>query len=125
MATKKKIVEDFEAGKSVPIQELVKAIDEPEAPKGELIAAAPFAYRPFPGSPEIEVQAGDVFTPPAGWTREPQHEEFMKANKEKQGRPVDPGVVFTYQGEIVNPGEKNPALRERREHRVILPLKES
>lgn len=95
------------------------------SPASELTAAANFEYLPYPGAPARVVHAGETFTPPDGWTRDKAYEEILVAAKSKHGKRYEPGIVFNYRGEFVNPGEKNPALRERREHRAILPLKES
>ena len=101
--------------------EAVMAITVP----GTLVATSDFEYSPHPGAPAITVHAGDTFTPPDGWVRDVTHEEILIAAKSKHGKAYEPGVVFNYQGVVVNPREKNIALRERREHRAILPLKES
>lgn len=71
---------------------------------------------------DINVKAGDQFTPPQGWQRDRKEEELLLASKAKRGEGV--GIVFTYLGEVVNPSEKEPSLRERRVHTAVLPLEE-
>lgn len=69
----------------------------------------------------LSVKAGERFQIPAGWTRDLSAEELRAAEKLKQGA-ANTGMIFNYPGEIVNPGERNPELRERRTHTVVLPL---
>lgn len=74
---------------------------------------------------DIHVKAGEQFNLPHGWIRDPQHEEFLLASKRKNaGIGEGVGMAFTYLGEVVNPTEKELALRERRVHTAVLPLEE-
>jgi hypothetical protein len=68
----------------------------------------------------VRIAEGEEFTPPAGWVRDLAQEELLLASRVKQGGQV--GMVFAYDGEIINPHERNPQLRERRTHNVVLPL---
>ena len=123
MPTKRtKTIEENEPTLSTTDTEMVSV---PYAPRGALVATSDFEYSPYPGAPTSTVHAGDTFTPPDGWVRDVTYEEILIAAKSKHGKAYEPGAVFNYQGVVINPSEKNPALRERREHRAILPLKES
>lgn len=68
----------------------------------------------------VTIHAGEKFVPPLGWKRDDKYRELLMASRVKQGQPV--GIVFSYEGDVINPGEKNPALRERRTHNAVLPL---
>lgn len=99
--------------KKLEVKEVAEVVDGAEK--------ALYAYA------EYEVQGrlfsiGEKFTPPYDWKRNLAQEELLLATKQKSGAQV--GVVFSYPGEIINPSEKNPELRERRIHNVILPLEE-
>lgn len=89
-----------------------------------LYAVSDFEYKPYPTANPIQVFAGNVFVPPANWKRDTGYEEMQKASKQKQGQALAPAIVFVYEGEVVNPQEREPSLRERRVHRAILPLEE-
>ena len=66
-----------------------------------------------------EYEAGDVFTPPAGWVRDDGFEEFRSvSHKNKGGGEV--GIAFSVPGEIIDTKTK-----ERLSRRVVLPLKEA
>lgn len=69
----------------------------------------------------IRVQAGERFQVPAEWQRDVAAEELCKVEKQKGGNSFA-GMIFNYQGEVINPNERNQALRERRTHTVLLPL---
>lgn len=98
--------------------ELVEETPNAVSPSHEvaLYATADFEIK----SLGIVVKEGELFVPPHGWERNQNQQEFLLASKAKQGTPV--GMAFSYQGEVVNPGEKTPELRERRVHTAILPL---
>lgn len=64
--------------------------------------------------------AGAEFVPPFGWERNLAQEQLLLSAKQKNGSRV--GMVFSYQGEIINPHEKNIEQRERRTHNIILPI---
>lgn len=72
----------------------------------------------------LKVKAGEQFVPAAGWVRDVTQETFLMGSKQKNAGGSQVGVVFTYQGEVVNPQERNPDLRERRTHTAVLPLEE-
>lgn len=86
-----------------------------------LEAYAPFQYKPHPLADPVTVQKGDLFLPPSDWTRDFVHDGTMKVAKKHRD---DLGITFAYKGEVINPNDK-PENRERREHRVTLPLKEA
>ncbi len=98
--------------KKVKVTELEEAKEEGK----KLYATADFDIP----SLDLYVKAGDEFVLPAGWKQDKQQEEFLNASKVKQGKSV--GIVFSYLGAVVNPGEKNLELRERRTHTTVLPL---
>lgn len=116
MPAKRKIVSE-EKATAGPVESVME-------PTGLLYAVSDFEYKPYPGANPVTVFAGEVFTPPPGWTRNLSAEERLHAEKGKQGRELAPAVIFDYEGEIINPHEKNPELRERRAHTAILPLQE-
>lgn len=121
MTPKKKIVEDFEAGKAVPIQELAEEYAKETAAKNELIArsaAAPrlVAYAPFEWD-GVQYEEGDTFTPPAGWTRDTAFDEF-RSTERKNNTVI--GMAFTVPGEILD-----KKTQERAYRREVLPLKEA
>ena len=106
--------------KKLEAKEIKEAVEvgQVKAPTGELVAYADFDYKL--GFDTITVRAGEVFNPPANWKRNLEQEELLLASQKKNDAQV--GIVFTYLGDFVNPGEKNQALRERRVHNAILPL---
>jgi hypothetical protein len=115
MPTKKESVKEEEVEQ---VNE-VKAAPAPTVKKGEKY----FAFSGFEIEKlNIKVKAGEQFTPPQGWERNLGQEEFLLASKQKNSGGSSVGVCFSYQGEVVNPGEKNPDLRERRIHTAVLPL---
>ena len=76
------------------------------------------AYAPFEVNGET-YEAGDVFTPPAGWTRDDSFEEFRSVSHKNSGG-QEIGIAFTYAGEIIDKKTK-----ERQARRAVLPLKEA
>lgn len=123
MARKKlEPVEDEQGVKEAKAQD-TEAVERvaTKTPIKSLYAKALYAYADFKIG-DMEVKAGEKFTPPHGWQRAPQMDELLSASKIKQGAQV--GIAFSYQGEVINPGEKNPDLRERRQHTAVLPLEE-
>ena len=106
--------------KSASVTEEVEAQEvAPEPKTGE----AYYAFADFEIEKQnIKVKAGDRFTPPQGWERNKNQEEFLLASKQKNSGGSSVGVCFSYLGEVVNPGEKNIELRERRVHNAVLPL---
>jgi hypothetical protein len=76
------------------------------------------AYAPFEVNGE-RYEAGDVFTPPAGWTRDDSFEEFREVSRKNKGA-QEIGIAFTYAGEIIDPKTK-----ERQSRRAVLPIKEA
>ena len=113
---KKKIVEEFEAGLSVDLQELAaEHIEEPK-PKTKKVSGVFVIYKDFEYN-GIEYLAGDKFIPHAGWVRDTEYDDFAKVQSVKQRKA--PGIAFLYPGEIIDQKTK-----ERAQHRAILPLKE-
>lgn len=85
-----------------------------------------YAYADFEvriGDASEAVKKGDRFDVPHGWRRDLAAEELMQASRRKRGAGTA-GMIFVYEGKIVNPNEKNPALRERQVHTAVLPLEE-
>ena len=76
------------------------------------------AYAPFEVNGEA-YEVGDVFTPPAGWTRDDSFEEFRAVSRKNSGG-QEIGIAFTYPGEIIDKKTK-----ERQARRAVLPLKEA
>lgn len=70
----------------------------------------------------VTFKAGERFVPAPGWTRDLRMDELLSGSKVKNKKHV--GMAFSYQGVVVNPGEKNPDLRERRVYTAVLPLEE-
>lgn len=103
-------------------------VEENTAPVEEVMVEtksarkAYYAYADFKVGDD-EYKAGDVFVAPKSWTRNLAQEELLLASKKKNSEKQS-GLVFTYLGEVINPHEKNPELRERRVHNAILPLEE-
>lgn len=114
MPTKKKLMETESTAAAPEEPHYISTAPEPTA----LYAYADFEIKKL----NIKVAAGEVFTPPHGWERDLDAEETLKTEKLKQGASVRVGMIFNYLGEVVNPGEKNPDLRERRTHTAVLPL---
>jgi len=117
MATKKKIVKEFEEGEAVDTQELAEAMTETHAPSESLVAFADF---------DIEVnyvtksyKAGDVFTLPEGWKRDENFEEFRNMDRK---RGVATGIPFSVPVPILD--EKNK-VKYWDSRRVVLPLTEA
>lgn len=75
MTPKKKIVEQFEQGESVPTQELAEAVAPAPRKKGGFVAYAPFEIG------GVSYQEGDAFTPPAGWVRDEAFDEFRGSTR--------------------------------------------
>ena len=65
---------------------------------------------------------GERFDVPLGWRRDPAAEELLQGSRRKNTQQT--GLVFVYEGKIINPEEKNLALRERQVHAAVLPLEE-
>jgi hypothetical protein len=86
--------------------------------KGTNKPAGLVAYAPFEVNGEA-YEAGDVFTPPAGWTRDDSFEEFREVSRKNKGA-QEIGIAFTYAGEIIDPKTK-----ERQSRRAVLPIKEA
>lgn len=109
------------------LPELLEDESELEAPQARVhVASKPaplalYAYADFEVQ-GVQFKEGEKFSPPLGWQRAPQMDELLSASKVKQGSTA--GIAFSYQGEIINPGEKEPSLRERRQHTAVLPLEE-
>ncbi len=119
---KKKIVDEYESGKEVDLQELAETTraepleDAPAKTKaasksGRFIILSDFEYF------GKEYKVGDEFIMPAEWTRDAEYDEFARTQSLKQRSAS--GIAFTYPGEIVDQKTK-----ERQVHRAILPLKE-
>lgn len=84
-----------------------------------------YAYQDFEvkvGEDVIAFAKGAKFEPPYGWKRDTAQEELLHASRKKQGDRT--GMVFVYEGKVINPDEKNLSLRERQVHTVVLPLEE-
>jgi hypothetical protein len=119
MTPKKKIVEDFEKGETVPTQELAEAyIEETKAPAPQPKPAVVrlIAYAPFDHDGE-QYEPGDEFTPRKTWTRDTAFEEFRSIELKKGGTV---GIAFTVPGDIID-----KKTQERAYNRIILPLKEA
>lgn len=109
----------------------VEVIEESAVPEGQEYKSAAKVFRAYAdfefrigSQPPVEVKAGEIFTPPHGWTRNLAQEELLLTSKRKNDNNPQIGVVFTYLGDFVNPHEKVIELRERRVHNAILPLEE-
>lgn len=89
-----------------------RGYEELDAPAGLV------AYAPFEVNGEA-YEAGDVFTPPAGWTRDDSFEEFRAISRKNKGA-QEIGIAFAYAGEIIDRKTK-----ERQTHRVVVPVKEA
>jgi hypothetical protein len=123
----KKLQQKLKEGEAVDLQAVVKEIDEEiaeinkqnakpvievEQPKVLLV------YSPF-SVDGVEYKIGDVFTPPAGWTRDDSFEEFREVSRKNKGA-QEIGIAFSYPGEIIDPKTK-----ERQSRRAVLPIKEA
>jgi hypothetical protein len=123
----KKLQQKLKEGEAVDLQAVVKEIDEEiaeinkqnakpvievEQPKVLLV------YSPF-SVDGVEYKIGDVFTPPAGWTRDDSFEEFREVSRKNKGA-QEIGIAFAYAGEIIDPKTK-----ERQSRRAVLPIKEA
>lgn len=110
---KKKIIEDYESGKSVPTQELADAyMEEPkqsEPEEGKLVVYAPFEFR------GKQYKVGDVFDP-TNLNRDTSFDDFRQIKK-RRGETL--GIAFY---EILPPRMKGDDPEVKRH---ILPLKEA
>jgi hypothetical protein len=122
MTPKKKIVEDFEKGETVPTQELAEAyIEETKAPAPQPKPAVVrlIAYAAFEQDGE-RYEEGDEFIPRKTWKRNLAAEEFRSVEKKRPNVPA--GIVFSVPGPVLNKGKKD---EEQTTLTVILPLKEA
>lgn len=118
----KKIVQDFNEGKSVPTQELVESLELEEGhsePKVlSFVATSPFELKR--GYKTVEYKIGDMFPVPEDWTRDTAFEEFRKVNKNSNG--TLNGVTFSVPLPVL---DEKGNLKYMDSRRVILPLREA
>lgn len=131
MTPKKQIIQDFEAGREVPTQELAAAVEAevkstPAAPKAtRFIAYAPFDFKGKFEFKSKHYEPGDEFTPPENLTRDASFDTFRAVEKRNQFG-GDFGIAFIELGGIISkdPKVRNDPLAERYTYRHVLPLKE-